>query len=336
MKVYEITDANAGIDGLKISERPTPKPGHGQVLVRVHSTSLNFRDLATAKGALGRALKLPLIPLSDGAGEVVEIGPAVTRWKQGDRVAASFFQSWIDGPQAAGHVRSALGGALDGMLAEYVALDQQGLVAIPDYMSYDDAASLPCAAVTSWNALMVENLVKSGDSVLVMGTGGVSIFALQFARMHGARVIATSSSDAKLARLREMGATDAINYRATPEWDRRVLELTGGEGVDHVIEVGGPGTLERSLNAVRVGGCVSLIGILGGAGKINPMPVLFKGARLQGIYVGSRAMFEEMNRAMTVNGVKPVIDRTFPFEQARAAYHHLESGAHFGKVCISV
>src|SRR6266481_410332 len=269
MKVYEITDGNAGIDGLKISERPTPKPGHGQVLVRVHSTSLNFRDLATAKGALGRALKLPLIPLSDGAGEVVEIGPAVTRWKQGDRVAASFFQSWIDGPQAAGHVRSALGGALDGMLAEYVALDQQGLVAIPDYMSYDDAASLPCAAVTSWNALMIENPVKSGDSVLVMGTGGVSIFALQFARMHGARVIATSSSDAKLARLREMGATDAINYRTTPEWDRRVLELTAGEGVDHVIEVGGPGTLERSLNAVRVGGCVSLIGILGGAGKIN-------------------------------------------------------------------
>jgi NADPH:quinone reductase-like Zn-dependent oxidoreductase len=233
-------------------------------------------------------------------------------------------------------MRSALGGALDGMLAEYVALDEEGLVAIPDYMSYDDAASLPCAAVTSWNALMVENPVKSGDSVLVMGTGGVSIFALQFARMHGARVIATSSSDAKLARLREMGATDVINYRTTPEWDKQVLELTGGEGVDHVVEVGGPGTLERSLNAVKIGGCVSLIGILSGAGKINPMPVLFKGARLQGIYVGSRAMFEEMNRAMTVNGVKPVIDRTFPFEEARAAYHHLESGAHFGKVCISV
>ena len=336
MKVYEITDGNAGIDGLKISERPTPKPGHGQVLVQVHSTSLNFRDLATVKGALGRALRLPLIPLSDGAGEVVEIGPAVTRWKKGDRVASAFFQSWIDGPPAGRHMRSALGGALDGMLAEYVALDEEGLVAIPDYMSDDDAASLPCAAVTSWNALMVENPVKSGDSVLVMGTGGVSIFALQFARMHGARVIATSSSDAKLARLREMGATDVINYRTTPEWDRRVLELTGGEGVDHVVEVGGPGTLERSLNAVRVGGCVSLIGILGGAGKINPMPVLFKGARLQGIYVGSRAMFEEMSRAMTINGVKPVIDRTFPFAEARAAYHHLESGAHFGKVCISV
>lgn len=336
MKVYEITDGNAGIDGLKISERPTPKPGHGEVLVRVRSTSLNFRDLATVKGALGRALRLPLIPLSDGAGEVVEIGPAVTRWKKGDRVAAAFFQSWIDGRPASRYMRSALGGALDGMLAEYVALDQEGLVAIPDYMNYDDAASLPCAAVTSWNALMVENRVKSGDSVLVMGTGGVSIFALQFARMHGARVIATSSSDAKLARLHEMGATDVINYRTTPKWDRSVLELTGGEGVDHVVEVGGPGTLERSLNAVKMGGCVSLIGILSGAGKVNPMPVLFKGARLQGIYVGSRAMFEEMNRAMTVNAVKPVIDRTFPFEEARAAYQHLESGAHFGKVCISV
>jgi NADPH:quinone reductase-like Zn-dependent oxidoreductase len=335
MKAYEITAA--GIDGLKVAERPMPKPGSGEALVRVRAASLNYRDLATVKGAASRGIKIPRIPLSDGAGEVVEIGAGVTRVKPGDRVAAIFMQAWIAGPPRDGYGRSALGGAIDGMLAEYVVLHENGLVQIPAYMNYAEAASLPCAAVTSWNALATgEGRLKSGQTVLVMGTGGVSIFALQFARIHGARVIATSSSDTKLKRLAEMGASDLINYKTTPTWDKRVLELTGGEGVDHVVEIGGAGTLAKSLSAVKTGGQVSLIGILGGAGEVNPMPVLFKSVCLKGIYVGSREMFEDMNRALAVNDVHPVIDRTFGFEETPEAYRYLESGAHFGKVCISV
>lgn len=335
MKLYEITEPN-GIDSLKLTERPTPKPGPGEVLVRVRATSLNYRDLAMIKSRLARMMKLPLVPVSDGAGEVVESGPGVRTLKKGDRVAAIFTQCWLAGPPTAGMYGSSLGGGIDGMLAEYVVLPEEGFVRVPDYMSYEEAASLPCAAVTSWNALVTEGRLKPGDSVLVMGTGGVSIFALQFARMHGARVIATSSSDAKLQRLREMGASDVINYKTTPEWDQRVLELTGGLGVDHVVEIGGAGTLPRSVNAVKTGGIVSLIGILSGAGQIDPMPLVFKNARIQGILVGSREMFESMNRALAVNLVHPVIDRVFPFDQAREAYRHLESGRHFGKVCIAV
>lgn len=334
MRVYEIT--GAGIDAIKLTERAVPKPAFREVLVRVHATSLNYRDLVTAKNAAALQVKLPRIPLSDGAGEVVEVGSGVERVKVGDRVAAAFFQEWLSGPPRPAYGRSALGGAIDGMLAEYVCLHENGLVRIPDYMAYEEAASLPCAAVTSWNALVSEGRLKSGDTVLVMGTGGVSIFALQFARMHGARVIATSSIDAKLKRLTEMGASDVINYKTTPEWDKRVLEITRGEGVDYVVEVGGIGTLEKSLRAVRVGGQVSLIGILAGGTGINPMPVLFKSIRLQGIYVGSRDMFEDMNRAMEVNRIHPVIDRTFGFDQVHEAYRHLESGAHFGKVCIKI
>ncbi|HKV54453.1 MAG TPA: NAD(P)-dependent alcohol dehydrogenase [Candidatus Binataceae bacterium] len=335
MKAYEIADAN-GIDALKLVDRPTPKPGPREVLVRVRATSLNYRDLATVKGAAGRGIRLPLVPLSDGAGEVVETGPGVTRFKTGDRVAALFMLTWLAGPPLGAYGRSALGGAIDGMLTEFIAASEEGLVRVPDYMSFEEAASLPCAAVTSWNALVTMGRVRAGDSVLVMGTGGVSIFALQFARIHGARVIATSSSDAKLARLREMGAAGVINYKTTPEWDAKVLEMTGGEGVDHVVEVGGAGTLERSMRAVKLGGRISLIGILSGAGKVDPMPILRKSVALQGVYVGSREMFDEMNRAMEINGVRPVIDRVFPFEQAREAYRYLESGAHFGKVCIKV
>jgi NADPH:quinone reductase-like Zn-dependent oxidoreductase len=334
MKAYEITETH-GIDGLKVADRPTPKPGYGEVLVRVRATSLNYRDLATVKGHV-QGLKLPRIPLSDGAGDVAEVGSGVTRVKRGDRVAGIFMQAWLAGPPIDAYWRSALGGAIDGMLAEYVVLNQDGLVHVPGYMTYEEAAALPCAGVTSWNGLVTAGHVKSGDTVLVMGTGGVSIFALQFARMHGARVIATSSSDAKLARLTAMGASDVINYKTTPQWEARVLELTNGRGVDHVVEIGGGGTLAKSLKAVCAGGRISLIGILAGNTDVNPMPVLFKSVDLKGIAVGSREMFEEMNRAMEVNGVHPVIDRTFAFEQAREAYRYLESGAHFGKVCIAV
>ncbi len=240
----------------------TPKPGPGEVLIRVRATSLNYRDLAIVKGALARMMKMPLVPTSDGAGEVVETGPGVTQWKKGDRVAGIFTQGWLAGPPFAGMYSTALGGGIDGMLAEYVVLREAGLVRIPDYMSFEEAATLPCAAVTSWNALVTEGHLEPGDSVLVMGTGGVSIFALQFAKMFGARVIATSSSDAKLKRLKEMGASDVINYKTTPEWDKAVLEVTGGAGVDHVVEIGGAGTLPKSINAVKTGGVVSLIGIL--------------------------------------------------------------------------
>jgi NADPH:quinone reductase-like Zn-dependent oxidoreductase len=335
MKLYEIAEAK-GIDSLKLTERTTPKPGPGEVLMRVRATSLNYRDLALIKGGLARMVKLPLVPVSDGAGDVVETGTGVARLKKGDRVAAIFTQGWIFGPPYAGMYSSSLGGGIDGMLAEYVVMREEGFVRIPEYMSYEEAATLPCAAVTSWNALVVEGRIKPGDTVLVMGTGGVSIFALQFAKMHGGRVIATSSSDAKLRRLKEMGASDLINYKTAPNWDERVLEVTGGLGVDHVVEIGGAGTLPKSINAVKTGGVVSLIGILSGAGQIDPMPLLFKQARIQGILVGSREMFEAMNRAMAVNQVHPVIDRVFPFSEAREAYRYLQSGAHFGKVCIAI
>jgi NADPH:quinone reductase-like Zn-dependent oxidoreductase len=335
MKLYEITEPK-GIDSLRLTERPTPTPGLGEVLVRVRATSLNYRDLALINGGLARMMKLPLIPVSDGAGDVAEVGPGVRRLKQGDRVAGVFTQGWLAGPPYAGMYTTSLGGGVDGMLAEYAVLREEGLVDVPAYMSYEEAASLPCAAVTSWNALVVEGHLKAGDIVLVMGTGGVSIFALQFAKMYGARVIATSSSDAKLKRLREMGASDVINYKSTPNWDEKVLELTGGLGVDHIVEIGGAGTLPKSINAVKAGGVVSLIGILSGAGQIDPMALLFKQARLQGILVGSREMFEAMNRAMSVTQVRPVIDKVFAFSEAREAYRYLESGAHFGKVCIAV
>ncbi len=336
MKTYEIAEPR-GIDSLNLVERATPQPKATEVLVRVRATALNYRDLVTVKGgAVTRGIRLPLVPLSDGAGEVVEAGREVTRFKPGERVVASFFQNWLAGSPHPSCFRSALGGAIDGTLAEYVALSEDGLVRIPDYMSFEEAATLPCAAVTSWNALVTMGRITAGETVLVLGTGGVSIFALQFARIHGARVIATSSSDAKLARLGELGAAGVINYKTTPDWDVQVLEMTRGEGVDHVIEVGGAGTLAKSIRSVKIGGTISLIGLLGGGGQIDPMPMLLKSVTLRGIFVGSRAMFEEMNRAMEVNQVRPVIDRIFPFSQAREAYRYLESGAHFGKVCIAV
>jgi NADPH:quinone reductase-like Zn-dependent oxidoreductase len=336
MKAYEISEAK-GIDSLKVVERPTPKPGPTEVLMHVRATSLNYRDLVTVKGgAATRGIRLPLVPLSDGAGEVVEVGEKVTRFKPGDRAVANFFQSWLAGSPRSSFFRSALGGALDGMLTQYIALSEDGLVRVPDYMSFEEAATLPCAALTSWNALVSRGRLTAGETVLVLGTGGVSIFALQFARILGARAIATSSSDAKLARLRELGASGVINYKTTADWDDRVLEMTGGEGVDHVIEIGGAGTLAKSIRAVRLGGRISLIGLLAGGGQIDPMPMLLKSVTLQGIFVGSREMFEEMNRAIEINTVHPVIDRVFPFEQARDAYRYLESGTHFGKVCIAV
>ena len=326
-----------GIDGLALSERPSPQPDHGEVLVRVRAASLNYRDLNVARGSYGRGgTKQNLVPLSDGAGEVAAIGPGVTRVKPGDRVAGIFMQRWTAGgitPEAAG---SALGGgAIDGMLAEEVVLHQDGLVHIPAHLSFQEAATLPCAAVTAWHGLVDHGRTRAGDTVLILGTGGVSIFALQFAQMMGATVLATSSSEAKIDRLRQMGVADAVNYRTNPEWQEAILAATGGRGVDHVVEVGGAGTLGRSMQAVRMGGKISMIGVLTG-GEANPTPLLRRTIGLQGIYVGSREMFDAMNRAIAGHHMRPVIDRVFPFAEAPAAYRHLESGSHFGKVVISL
>jgi NADPH:quinone reductase-like Zn-dependent oxidoreductase len=333
MKVYEIQNS-FGLDSLKVAERPVPKPGPGQVLLRMKAWSLNYRDLLVIKGQYNPRLKLPLIPLSDGVGEVVEVGAGVTRVQAGDRVAGAFMPGWIDGRPTEAKGKTALGGSVDGLLAEYAVLPGDGVVKVPAHLTDEEAATLPCAAVTAWNALVASGDIHAGDTVLTQGTGGVSLFALQFARLSGAAVIATSSSDAKLARALQMGAAHGINYKTNPDWEKKVLELTGSLGVDHVVEVGGAGTLPRSLKAVRTGGTISLIGILSGVGEVNPVPILMKGVRVQGIYVGSREMFENMNRAITLHQMKPVVDRVFPFSQTREALRHMESGSHFGKIVI--
>jgi NADPH:quinone reductase-like Zn-dependent oxidoreductase len=324
-----------GLDSLALVQRPEPTPGPGQALIRVRTASLNFRDLMTVKGIYNPKQPLPLIPCSDGAGEVVAVGPGVSRVKPGDRVMGIFAQKWLGGTPGRAELRSTLGGPLDGMLAEQVALDEEGLVHVPGSLSNEEAATLPCAAVTAWNALMTEGGLQAGETVLIQGTGGVSLFALQFARLAGARVLVTSSSDAKLQRALQLGASDGINYKTTPDWDRRARELTGGAGVDHVVEVGGAGTLARSINAVRMNGRVSVIGVLSGtATQLDVVPILMQRVRLQGILVGPRDSFEAMNRAVALHQLRPVVDRVFPLTEAAAAFRHMESGSHFGKICI--
>jgi len=333
MRAFEIT--RFGIDELKMAERPDPKPGPGEVLVNVRAVSLNFRDLMVVKGTYNPKLRMPIIPCSDAAGEVTAVGAGVTRVKAGDRVCGIFMQGWISGGVDETIARTALGGAIDGVLAESVVFNQEGVVKFPDHLSYEEASTLPCAAVTAWHALVAKGGIKAGDTVLTLGTGGVSTFALQFAVMSGATVIATSGSDKKLDRARSMGARETINYRTTPDWEERVRKITGG-GVDHVVEVGGSGTLMKSFRAVRMGGTVSVIGALsGGAGDVSPLPILMKNIRVQGIFVGSREMFEAMNRAISNHRLKPVIDSTFPFTEAPAAMRYLESAAHLGKVVIT-
>ncbi len=334
MKAIEIR-GGFGLENLTITERPEPEPGPGQVLIKVQATSLNYRDLMTVEGTYNPKQKLPLIPLSDGAGEVVAVGEGVTRVKTGDRVAGIFSQKWLSGEPARDKLRSSLGGPYDGMLVEYKVLNEAGVVHIPDHLSYEEAATLPCAGVTAWNAIITQGGVKAGSTVLVQGTGGVSLFALQFASMVGARVIVTSSSDEKLERALRLGATDGINYKTTPDWDKRARELTGGTGVDHIVEVGGAGTLARSLNAVRIGGHISMIGVLAGTTTdLSVIPILMYNIRIQGIMVGNRDMFEDMNRAIALHQMKPVVDKVFPFEQTREALEYMASGAHFGKICI--
>ena len=334
MRAYEIVSPD-GIDTLTLADRPSPEPGHGEVLVRMRASSVNYRDLVTVEDPGPRNISYPRVPNSDGAGEVVAVGPGVTEFAPGDRVAGCFFRRWVDGPITARAMASALGGALDGVLAEEVVFPADGVVRIPDHLSYEQAATLPCAGLTAWHALVEKGGVKAGETVLLLGTGGVSIFALQFAAMHGARAIVTSSSDKKLDRARALGAWETINYRQTPDWETRVRELTDGEGVDHVVEVGGAGTLEKSVASARVGGHVALIGILTG-GVMNPVGIMRGSLRLNGIYVGSRAMFTAMNDAIAANTLEPVIDHVVAFEDARQAYHDMRAAGHFGKIVISV
>jgi NADPH:quinone reductase-like Zn-dependent oxidoreductase len=334
MKTLEV--AEFGIDKLQIVDRARPTPGSGQVLVRMRAASLNFRDLMVIRGQYNPRMRLPIVPLSDGAGEVADIGEGVDRFRTGDRVAGAFMTAWVSGEVDESKAKSALGGAVDGVGSEYVLFHESALVEIPKHLSFEEAATLPCAGVTAWNALVSAGHLRPEETVLLQGTGGVSMFALQFARLMKARVIATSSSDAKLERVRAMGVADTINYRSIPEWDKPVRELTKGRGVDHVIEVGGAETLPKSLKAVRMGGTISLIGVLSGAGDINFVPIFMRTIRLQGIFVGSREMFEDMNRAITTHELRPVIDRVFPFGEIKEALRYMQSGAHFGKICLSL
>ncbi len=338
MRAYVLPPGCTSIADVRRVERPDRDPRPGQVLVRIRAASLNRRDQAVVAGTyFGRPITSDTIPLSDGAGDVIAVGDGVTRFKPGDRVAATFFQTSVEGPPLG--ERGSLGSPLDGTLVERMLVYEDGLVPIPGDLSFEEAACLPCAGVTAWNALMVAGRpIKPGDTVLVLGTGGVSMFALQFARAAGARVIATSSSDEKLERVKALGAlgaSDGVNYARTPDWHKEVLKLTGGRGVDCVVEVGGVGTLERSFESTAAGGKITLIGVLTGrSADLSPYALMWKEASLHGIRVGTTDMFEQMNRAIEANRIRPIIDRTFPFDEAMAAYQHQASGTFIGKIVV--
>jgi NADPH:quinone reductase-like Zn-dependent oxidoreductase len=334
-KAWEV-NSTGGIDALTAGTRAVPNPEPHDLIVRVRAVSLNYRDLLHVLGYVDSD-RWPLVPCSDGAGEVIAIGSKVTRFRVGDRIAGAFFQRWNSGQITPDVMESALGGRLQGMLAQQVRIHEEGAVPIPAGWSFEQASTLPCAALTAWHALITKGKLAAGETVLLQGTGGVSLFALQIAKLHGARVILTSSSDDKLARARALGADETVNYRTHPDWEQQVLALTDGRGVDHVVEVGGAGTLEKSCMATRHGGKVWLIGVLTGfEATINPIQVLLKSLCVQGIYVGSREMFEAMNAAFSANRIAPVIDRVFPFAEAKAAFRSMQAAKHFGKLVVTV
>ncbi|MEM9555468.1 MAG: NAD(P)-dependent alcohol dehydrogenase [Acidobacteriota bacterium] len=336
MRVFEL-QGGFGLDHLVAAERDTPEPGPGQVRVRLEAASLNYRDLLMATGKYNPKQPLPLVPCSDGVGIIDAVGPGVDRVREGERVATMFCQGWIGGPPTRERLRQTLGGPLDGTLAEHLVLDQDGVCAVPEYLTPVEAATLPCAALTAWSALVSYGGVKAGDTVLVQGTGGVSLFALQIATALGARVIVTSSQDWKLERVRALGSWREINYRTEPAWGRVAHEMTDGRGVDHVIEVGGADTLAQSLRAVAIGGTISLIGVLSGVQTdVALTSILMQNVRLQGILVGSRDRFEAMGRAFDTHEIRPLVDRIFPFDEAREAFAYLAAAHHVGKVCIEV
>jgi NADPH:quinone reductase-like Zn-dependent oxidoreductase len=324
-----------GLDHLKLVDRPEPKPRRGEVVIRMRAASLNYRDTDMVAGTYPFKFPLPLVPLSDGVGEVVAIGEGVTRAKVRDRVLGTFWQSWLGGDFDQTENIGQLGGDLDGMLQEYVRLDQEGLVRAPEHLSDEEASTLPCAALTAWQALVTEGRLKAGDAVLVQGTGGVSIFALQFAVMFGARVIVTSSSDAKLERARSLGAAHTINYIKIPLWHPEVRRVNDGRGIDHVVEVGGPASFMQSLQAIRMGGQIHMIGYVGSKlGEMNPLEILYRRAVVRGIPIGSRESFEHMNRAIALNKMTPVVGRVLPWTEARAALEYMREGKHFGKIVL--
>jgi NADPH:quinone reductase-like Zn-dependent oxidoreductase len=333
-----VVDGAFGLENLKIVERDRPAPGPGQVLLRMRAMSLNYRDLLTIRGAYNPRQPLPLVPCSDGVGVVEAVGAGVTRAAVGDRVCPIFCQAWLDGEPTVEGLRSTLGGPLDGTLAEHVVVGEQGLVHPPAYLTDEECATLPCAAVTAWTALFVEGCLEPGDTVLTLGTGGVSVFALQLAKAAGARVLITSSSDEKLARTRALGADGTVNYRDVPQWGKAVRDLTpGGRGVDHVIEVGGAGTLEQSLKAAAVAARIAVIGVLSGVKtSIAVTPILMGYLRLQGILVGHRASFVALCDFVARHQLHPVIGDVLPFERARDGFELMARGGHFGKICLRV
>ncbi|MEJ2174135.1 MAG: NAD(P)-dependent alcohol dehydrogenase [bacterium] len=333
MKVFQIQD-DWSMANLQVATRPEPKPGPGEVLLRMKAASLNYRDLLVPlRGYGAHTGTLPLIPLSDGMGEVIETGAKVTRVRAGDRVCPCFRQGWIDGPPDAAYLN--LGGPLDGTMAELMCLPAEGVVKIPAYLSDEQAATLPCAALTAWSALVMDDRLAPGARVLVQGTGGVALFALQFAKLMGAEVTVISSSDEKIARARALGADAAINYRTTPEWAKATREITSGQGYDHILELGGEKTLPQSLLCVRTGGTISIIGVLsGGTMSTEVGRIVMRQARMHGIGVGHRNGFEAMTRALEQHRLMPVVDRVFEFDALKDALAYLKSGAHFGKICI--
>ena len=336
MRAYLVTTAG-GPDQLERVERPGPEPGPGEVLVGMRAASLNYRDTIVLQGGYARNDTRPVVPLSDGAGTVEAVGEGVTGFAPGDRVVNAFFRDWTAGEPDEAAMCSAHGGGIDGVLAEKAVFPERALLPIPEHLNFEEAACLPCAAVTAWQALFVKGNFTAGQSVLCLGTGGVSVFALQLAKAAGATVYITSSSDEKLERAQALGADGTVNYKTTPDWHKAVRDLTAGRGVDHVVEVGGLGTLEKSLRACALNGRIALIGVLTGFdGAVNPMPCIFNRLSIDGIYVGSRAMFADLNRCLAANEIRPVIDRTFDFDEAVDAYHHLQSGSHFGKVVVSI
>lgn len=333
------TSLGAGIDSLTIREHDVPQPGPGQVLVRVKACSLNNRELLITKlGYYPLPIKSDLVPVSDGAGEIAAIGEGVTRFAVGDRVMGAVFPHWMDGPFSL-EVAAQVGGSLDGMLTEYALLSEEGTIHIPDHLSFEEAATLPCAGVTAWNGLTGGQGLQAGQTVLTLGSGSISLFAIQFAKLFGAHVIATTSSDEKAGRLKALGADEVINYRKSPEWHEAVRRLTRGRGVDHVIEVGGSGTIMQSIKSTKYSGEVALIGNLARdpAADSGVQRAVFLGiVNLRGISLGHHAHFEAMNRAVTVNRLRPVIDRVFTFEQAKDAFRYYDEGHPFGKVIIGM
>ncbi|MGO4537394.1 zinc-dependent alcohol dehydrogenase family protein [Paenibacillus sp. 2TAB19] len=335
MKTY-VLQGGFGLDHVAEVDRPIPTPGRGEVLIRMKAVSLNARDIGVIDGFYNPELKEPLIPVSDGVGEIVALGENAGKFRIGERVSAIFTQSWKSGEATQENWITTLGSPLQGLLAEYVVLPEEGLVRVPQHLSDVEAATLPCAGVTAWHAIVEEGKVKAGDTVVVQGTGGVSLFALQFAKLQGAKVIVTSSSNEKLARAKSLGADYGINYKETAEWDKAVLEFTQGKGADHIVDLGGGATLNRSISALKVGGQISIVGILSGASveDLAIVPAILRRAKLQAINVGSRAMFENMNVAIEHHRLHPVIDSEYPFSQAVKALTHLAEGSYFGKIVI--